>query len=81
MVNLTLKNVPEHLHQALKKEAECRGQSLNRYIVSLLEQAASESDRRKRMREHWGEFMEFRAALPRTAGSTELIRNSRERGR
>ena len=39
MPQLTVRDVDEALHQTLKREAERRGQSVNRYILHLLHQA------------------------------------------
>ena len=36
MKNLTIRNVPEPLHEALKLEKDRRGQSLNQAVIELL---------------------------------------------
>jgi plasmid stability protein len=43
MATITLKNLPESLHGALKKRAHRHGRSLNREVVSCLEAAISVS--------------------------------------
>ena len=49
MSTITLKNVPEQVHQALKSQAKAHGRSLNKEIICSLEQmlavAATESCR------------------------------------
>ena len=39
MANLTLKNLPAHLHRELKARAERHGRSLNREAIACLEGA------------------------------------------
>lgn len=41
MATITLKNLPESLHGALKDRAERHGRSLNREVVACLEAAVS----------------------------------------
>ena len=41
MKTLTIRNVPDDLHEALKREKERRGQSLNQTVVDLLRQRLS----------------------------------------
>lgn len=43
MSNITLKQVPESLHTAIKKEAERNGRSLNKEILYRLEQTLNMS--------------------------------------
>jgi hypothetical protein len=40
MTQLTIRGVDGNLQQILKHEAERRGQSVNRYVLSLLQEAA-----------------------------------------
>jgi plasmid stability protein len=79
MANLTIKDLPDHVHQSLKEAARSHGYSLNRYIISLLELSVEERTRRKLMREGRQEFRQFLATLPRLPDSTPLIREDRER--
>ena len=46
-MNLTLKDVPEALHQRLREAAENSGRSLNKLVIHTLEQSfcARQSDR------------------------------------
>ena len=79
MANLTLKNLPDSLHQALKRDAEREGRSLNGHITHLLELGLAERARRRRMREGAKRLEEFVASLPPTEDSSELIRQDRDR--
>lgn len=38
MKHMTIRNVPDDLHQALQKERRRRGQSLNQTVIELLRQ-------------------------------------------
>lgn len=38
---MTLKNIPDPIHKALKKQAETNHRSLNQEILAILERAAS----------------------------------------
>lgn len=78
-MNMTLKNVPDHIYQALKQAAVEQGRSLNAQIVQLLAEEAQELERRRRMRESRAELEKFVASLPRTGSSAKLIREDRER--
>ena len=78
--NLTLKSVPEDIHQELKQAARDDGRSLNSYILSLLDLSVQERRRRRNMREGWDGFRRFVDSLPQLSDSTELLRQDRERG-
>ena len=78
MPNLTIRNLPEAVHRELKRSAEADGRSLNGHIVRLLELAASEAARRRRMRAQRQELEAFVEPLPRTPDSTLLIREDRD---
>jgi plasmid stability protein len=41
MSTITLKNVPENIHQALKSRAKAHGRSLNKEVICSLEQLLS----------------------------------------
>ncbi|MFV1994851.1 MAG: Arc family DNA-binding protein [Verrucomicrobiales bacterium] len=41
MATLTLKDLPEELHQRLRERAEAHGRSLNKEIITSLEQMTS----------------------------------------
>jgi hypothetical protein len=79
MANLTIKDLPDHVHQSLKQAARSQGYSLNRYIISLLELSLEERNRRRLMRQGRGEFRQFLGTLSRLPDSTPLIREDRER--
>jgi plasmid stability protein len=80
MANLTIKNVPEPLHRALKKLAEEEGRSLNAHVICQLELGVAETNRRRRMRSQRGQFRALVDSLPAMSNSVELIREDRERG-
>ncbi len=81
MANLTIKGLPDPIHQELKKVARSEGKSLNGYILSLLEMSVEERQRRRIMRESRKEFGRFVASLPPMKDSTSLLRQDRRRGR
>ena len=39
MTQLTVRGIDPHLHDALKREAQRQGQSVNRYVLDLLREA------------------------------------------
>ena len=80
MANLTIKNVPEPLHRALKKLAEEEGRSLNAHVIYQLELGMAETSRRRLMRNHREQFRALVDSLPAMSNSVELIREDRERG-
>jgi plasmid stability protein len=80
MANLTIKNVPEPLHRALKKLAEEEGRSLNAHIIYQLEVGLAETSRRRRMRSQREQFRALVDSLPAMPNSAELIREDRDRG-
>lgn len=80
MANLTIKNVPEPLHRALKKLAEEEGRSLNAHIIYQLESGLAEASRRRLMRSHREQFRALVDSLPAMSNSAELIREDRDRG-
>lgn len=41
MATITLKDIPDELHQKLRRKAEVHGRSLNKEIIASLEQAVS----------------------------------------
>ena len=79
-MNLTIKNIPDDLHQALKQIAADRGRSLNSVVVQALSEVAAEADRRRSMRETRAELERFVATLPKLRrSSAHLIREDRDR--
>jgi plasmid stability protein len=77
-VNLTIKNIPDDLYQALKQIAAERGLSLNAVAVQALSEAAAEADRRRSMRETRAALERFVAKMPKLPSSVRLIREERE---
>ena len=75
---LTVKNLDERLHEALKREADREGRSLNSFVVATLERAANEGMRRERMRESAEDLEAFVASLAAGDNSAELLREDRE---
>lgn len=78
-MNLTIKNIPDDLHQALKQIAAARGRSLNSVVVQALSEAATEADRRRSMRETRAALERLVAKMPKLPSSVRLIREERER--
>ncbi len=76
-MNLTIKNVPEKVHRALKQEAAEKGRSLNAEAILALAWRAGEIERRRKMRASWGELEKFVASLPKMSSSMPLIRAGR----
>jgi plasmid stability protein len=80
MANLTIKNVPEPLHRALKKLAGEEGRSLNAHIIQQLELSLVEARRRRLMRSQRAQFRALADSLPAMSNSAELIREDRDHG-
>ena len=81
MANLSIKDLPDHAHKRLKKTAEKQGQSLNGYIIHVLELDAQERARRERLRKSRDAFHGFVATLPHTGNlSAKLLREDRDTG-
>ncbi len=79
MANLTIKDIPEDVHEALREAARAEHRSLNSYIVDLLRLSAGEHARRRAMRESRAAFGEFQAGLRRLNDSTALLHEDRDR--
>ena len=47
-MNITLKDVPEKLHQSLKRRAEDHGRSLNKEVLNILDSAVNPVKRKPR---------------------------------
>ncbi len=68
MKNLTIRNVPDELHEALQQERRRRGESLNRTVIDLLRQrlalGVTRSNGLARLAGEWSEeeFRRFEAA-------------------
>jgi hypothetical protein len=78
-VNITVKNIPEPVYRAIKREAKKNRRSLNAQIIETLEAEAAEVERRRRLGNLRKELERFRAALPPLDDSARLIRQDRER--
>ena len=78
-MNLTIKNVPDHVYKALKQEAARRKRSLNAETILALSAKAEELERRRQIGSSWDEVEKFVASLPRLASSVTLIREDRKR--
>ena len=78
-MNITLKNVPEPVYRAMKRQAKRNRRSLNAEIIRALETEAAEADRLRRLRDLGKELERFRASLPPLDDSAPLIRQDRER--
>jgi hypothetical protein len=78
-VNITVKNIPEPIYRAIKREAKKNRRSLNAQIIEALETEAAEAARRQRLGKLRKELERFQAALPPLGDSAPLIRRDRER--
>ncbi len=78
MANVTVKNLPDDVHLALKEAARAQRRSLNGYITDLLTQHVEERARRRRMRETRAALNSFVGSLPHLDDSTVLIREDRD---
>lgn len=78
-MNITLKNVPEPVYRAMKRQAKRNRRSLNAEIIRALETEAAEAERLRRLRDLGAELERFRASLPPLDDSAPLIRQDRER--
>jgi plasmid stability protein len=69
--NLTIRNVPDDLHEALGRERSRRGQSLNQTVIDLLSQrlgvGTARSNGLARLAGGWSE-QEYERFLQDTAG-------------
>jgi plasmid stability protein len=77
-VNITVKNIPDPVYEAIKKEAKRKGRSLNAEIIKLLEAEAADANRRIELRRLGAELDRFAASLPPMEDSTPLIRRGRD---
>ncbi|MGI8990647.1 MAG: FitA-like ribbon-helix-helix domain-containing protein [Bryobacteraceae bacterium] len=78
-MNVTLKNIPDHIYRRLKDYADEQGRSLNAQVLEILSGEALEVERRRKMRESRASLERFVASLPVLDDSSELIREDRER--
>ncbi|MEX2548464.1 MAG: hypothetical protein WD830_11870 [Chloroflexota bacterium] len=79
MKNLTIRNVPDDLHQALTSERARRGLSLNQTVIDLLRQrlgvGISRSNGLGRLADRWDDdqFREFENATAAFEGVDEEL--------
>lgn len=78
-VNITVKNIPEPIYRAMKREAKRKRRSLNSEIIQVLEAEAAEAERRRQLTHLRKELDRFAASLPAVGDSAPLIRADRER--
>ena len=78
-VNITVKNVPDPIYRAIKREARRNRRSLNAEIIVALETEAAEAERRRHLSTLRKELEQFAATLPPLGDSAPLIRRDRER--
>ena len=78
-VNITVKNVPEPVYLAIKREAKRNRRSLNSEIIRALEAEAAEAAHRQQLSGLQKELERFRESLPPLDDSAPLIRRDRER--
>jgi plasmid stability protein len=79
MKNLSVKNVPETLHERLKKRAHHNHRSLNGEVLYILEQAIDENPNQRREWEK-GNLADFLQNSPLSGANIELDRD-RDTGR
>jgi plasmid stability protein len=83
MATLYVKNVPEELHQALRKRAKQNGTSIAAEVIAILKQHVPTARELKRRRKWVDELARLRAMPPLGPGpfpsAEEMIREDRER--
>lgn len=77
-MKLTIRDLPDRTGRILKRRAAAHERSLNREIISILSEAAAESERREAMRASRRALDRFRENLPPMSSSVPLIRVERE---
>lgn len=78
-MNVTVKNLPQSVYRAIRREAKKHGRSLNSQIIQTLQSEAAEVERRRRLGDLRKELDRFAASLPPLDDSTLLIRQDRQR--
>jgi plasmid stability protein len=78
-MNVTIKKIPDHVGQALKRQASRNGRSLNAEIIEVLAEVAEEAERRSKIVSGRDELEGFVAKLPKSSSSVPLIREDRRR--
>ena len=78
MPTITLKNVPDSLHIALKERAEKHGRSLNKEAIACLE--AILRSRQVKVDDLLGEIRHYRSKLPGQL-TDDLLKKAKQIGR
>ncbi len=78
-MDITVKNVPDSVYRAIKREAKRHRRSINAEIVEALETEAAEAERRRQLPGLRKELDRFAASLPPVEDSAPIIRRDRER--
>ena len=78
-MNLTVKNIPEPVYRAIKRDAKRKRKSLNARVIESLETDAAEIGRLPRVRSSFAELARFTASLPALPDSTRIIGRARLR--
>ena len=79
MKNMTLKNIPDQTHKALKKQAEANHRSLNKEILAILERSiGSTSYQNPDIQKLHAEIREARKRFKRPITLEEIDRYKRE---
>lgn len=82
MATVHARNVPDHLHEWLKKSAEANGVSLTNQIVRVFQDSFEQERKRERFRKALARIQDEVPAEARSKGlpdSLELLREDRAR--
>ena len=79
MANLSIKNVPDELHQRLKERAERHHRSINREVIACLEQIIGPAPRDAA--EVLARIRELHKKMPNVWATEEDIQKFKEQGR
>lgn len=78
MPTITVRNVPDHVHQHLKRRAEEHRRSLNQEMLRVLEEAVAEHAESDQQAVRSACIAEQKQTPPWTIGSSEMKRTMRE---
>lgn len=82
MPNLTLRRVPERVHEILRRNALEHGRSLNAEILAILDKASEETRQRRNLAAVIDEINRLRNEVarkyPHQTDSVDLIREDRD---
>jgi len=83
MATLYVENVPDEIHQALRKRAKKNGNSMAAEVLAILRQSVPTEAELKRRKEFYERMADFRARPPLTPGplasAEEMTSEDRER--